>query len=124
MLLLIEGKIVRTATGPNDVPGGSETLAPDSWNVAGFAGKSAVIRIVDQATAGWGHISVDQIAQCDLKPAPRVLLTNAKRDFKIDQRYLNLPIKNGAPTRKVTTQVDGRPVVCNDIALADAGADW
>src|ERR1017187_2726258 len=30
MNLLIDGKIARNATGPNDKPGGSETLAPDS----------------------------------------------------------------------------------------------
>ena len=29
MNLLIDGKVVRNATGPNDKPGGSETLAPD-----------------------------------------------------------------------------------------------
>lgn len=124
MNLLVDGKVVRSATGPNDAPGGSEALEADSWNVAEFAGKPAVIRIVDQATAGWGHISVDQIAQSDTQPKARKVLAHAKRDFKIDKRYLNLPIKNGAPTRKVTTRVDGRLVVSNDIALADAAADW
>ena len=29
MNLLVDGKVVRTATGPNDKPGGSEALAPD-----------------------------------------------------------------------------------------------
>ncbi len=120
--LLIDGKVVRNATGPNDKPGGSERLAPESWDVAEFAGKMAVIQIVDMATGGWGHINVDHIVQTDRKPPG--LLYNAKRDFTIEHRYLNLPIKNGAAKRVVTTLVEGRAVVRNDIELADADPDW
>jgi hypothetical protein len=94
MNLLISGKAVRNATGPNDKPGGSETLAPEYWDVSEFAGKPVVIQIVDNATGGWGHINVDQIVQTDRKPPQ--LLANAKREFRIEKRYLNLPIKNGA----------------------------
>ena len=122
MNLLIDGKAVRNATGPNDKPGGSETLAPESWDVSEFAGKPAVIQIVDNATGGWGHINVDQIVQTDRKPPQ--LLANAKREFSIEKRYLNLPIKNGAPKRRVTTLVDGRVEVRNDIELANAAPDW
>jgi sucrose-6-phosphate hydrolase SacC (GH32 family) len=122
MNLLVEGKVVRVATGPNDRPGGSEALAPDAWDVGEFAGKTAVLQIVDQAKGGWGHINVDQIAQSDRRP-PR-LMANAKREFKIGQRYLNIPIKNGVPTRKVTTLVDGRAEVVNDIGLANGEPDW
>jgi fructan beta-fructosidase len=46
------------------------------------------------------------------------------REFKIDHRYLNFPIKNGAAKRKVTVLVDGRVEVQNDMELADAEADW
>ena len=122
MNLLVEGKAVRNATGPNDKPGGSETLAPEYWDVTEFAGKTAVIQIVDNATGGWGHINVDQIVQTDRKPPQ--LLANAKREFRIEKRYLNLPIKNGAPKRRVTTLVDGRVEVRNDIELATAAPDW
>ena len=122
MNLLIAGRAVRNATGPNGQPGGSETLAPELWDVSEFAGQSAVIQIVDQATGGWGHINVDQIVQTDRKPP--LLLTSAKREFPITKRYLNLPIKNGAPKRKVTTLVDGRVEVKNDIELANAAPDW
>jgi len=65
MNLLIDGRAVRNATGPNDRPGGSEALAPESWDVSEFAGRTAVIQIVDQATGGWGHINVDHIVQTD-----------------------------------------------------------
>jgi fructan beta-fructosidase len=39
--LLVDGQVVRSATGPNDQPGGSEALAPESWDVSEFAGKMA-----------------------------------------------------------------------------------
>lgn len=122
MNLLVGGKVVRTATGPNDNSGGSETLAPDSWDVSEFAGKAAVLQIVDQATGGWGHINVDHIVLTDRKPMG--LLTNAKREFTVEKRYLNLPIKNGAPKRVVSTIVEGRVVVRNDIELANGEPDW
>jgi fructan beta-fructosidase len=96
--LLIGGKAVRNATGPNDKSGGSEALAAESWDVSEFAGKSAVIQIVDQAKGGWGHINVDHIVQSDRKAA--TLLTDARREFRIEKRYLNLPIKNGAPNAR------------------------
>ena len=39
------------------------------------------------------------------------------------KRYLNIPIKNGSK-RSVTTLVDGKVHVRNDIGLADAAPDW
>ncbi len=120
--LVVDGHVVRSATGPNAQPGGSEALGPESWEVGEFAGKTAVLRIVDQATGGWGHINVDHIVQTDRKPPG--LLVNARREFTIRQRYLHLPIRNGAPKRVVTTLVDGRVAVRNDIELADGTPDW
>ncbi len=35
--LLLAGRVVRTATGQNTIPGGSEELAPASWDVADLA---------------------------------------------------------------------------------------
>jgi hypothetical protein len=67
--LLVDGKAVRTATGPNTKPGGSEALAPASWDVGEFAGRSARIEIVDKATGSWGHINVDQIVLTDAPSA-------------------------------------------------------
>src|SRR5262249_35664707 len=37
--LLLDGKVVRTTTGPNDKPGGSEHLDWHTWDVREFAGK-------------------------------------------------------------------------------------
>ena len=67
MELLVDGKAVRAATGPNDRPGGSERLDWASWDVAEFLGKTATLRITDSHTGGWGHINVDQIVQSDTK---------------------------------------------------------
>jgi sucrose-6-phosphate hydrolase SacC (GH32 family) len=122
MNLLVDGKIARTATGPNIQAGGSEMLAPASWDVSELAGRTVRIEIVDNATGGWGHINVDHIVQTDRRPPQ--LLTNAERRFKIEKRYLNLPIKNGAPKRNVTSLVDGFVEVKNDIELAKAEPDW
>ncbi len=77
--LLVDGEVIRSATGPNDKPGGSEALAQDSWDVAEFAGQAAVLRIVDDAQGGWGHINVDHIVQTDTRP--KGFVTDAERAF-------------------------------------------
>jgi sucrose-6-phosphate hydrolase SacC (GH32 family) len=120
--LLVDGKAVRTATGLNDKPGGSEVLAQQSWDVSEFSGKAAVLRIVDDAKGGWGHINVDHIMQTDTKP--KGVVNDAARAFTASARYLHIPIKNGAPKRVVTLFVDGKPAVRNDIELADGEPDW
>ncbi|MBN8247463.1 MAG: GH32 C-terminal domain-containing protein [Verrucomicrobia bacterium] len=120
--LIVDGQVVRTATGPNDRPGGSEELAPGSWEIADLAGHRARLRIVDEARGGWGHLNVDQIVQTDRK-LPGVL-KDARREFTATGRYLNLPVKHGAPRRKVTLLVEGRKVVTNDIELAPDAPDW
>jgi len=77
--LLVDGKLVRTATGSNTQPGGSEALTWSSWDVSDSQNRTAVIEIVDQATGGWGHINVDQILQTDQR-LPR-LLSHVSREL-------------------------------------------
>jgi fructan beta-fructosidase len=120
--LLVGGQAVRNATGPNDQPGGSETLMADFWDVSEFAGQTAVIQIVDQAQGGWGHINVDQIVQTDRKPPG--LLANVTREITLQKRYLNLPVKNGGPKRQMRVSVDDQPPRDFEIELADAEPDW
>ncbi|MCH7905304.1 MAG: hypothetical protein IH944_12175 [Armatimonadetes bacterium] len=60
MNLIVDGKVVRTATGLND-----EELLWETWNVSEFNGKRAHFVIVDTATGGWGHINIDHIEQAD-----------------------------------------------------------
>lgn len=59
--LLVDGKVVRTATGRNE-----ERLLWETWDVSDFEGKQAQIEIVDEATGGWGHINIDEIEQADV----------------------------------------------------------
>ena len=54
--LVVDGEVVRSATGNN-----SETLDWASWNVSELNGRKAELQIVDNNRAGWGHILVDQI---------------------------------------------------------------
>ncbi len=120
--LLVDGAVVRAATGGNDRPGGSEALAPAAWDVAEFVGRTAVLRVLDTATGGWGHLNVDQIVQSDRRPPQ--LRRDVERTFAVDRQYLLLPIRNGAPKRRVTLLVDGHVEVDNAIELADAAPDW
>ncbi|MFI8850111.1 GH32 C-terminal domain-containing protein [Streptomyces sp. NPDC053499] len=64
--LLVDGKVVRSATGKDD-----EVLDWASWDVDDLAGKRAKIRIVDDNTGGWGHVNVDHIVLSDTKARPR-----------------------------------------------------
>ncbi len=112
--LLVGGSVVRTATGPNDKPGGSERLDWSSWDVAEFAGKEAVLRVVDARKGGWGHINVDQIVQGDRRrgDAPTT------REFVAEADYLRFPVRTGAPKRRVRLEADGRLLDEFDIELA------
>ena len=67
--LLINGKIVRSATGWR-----SDYLIPASWDVSRWRGQRARVQIVDQASGDWGHINVDHIVQTD-KPERMPVVT-------------------------------------------------
>ncbi|MBI3867276.1 MAG: GH32 C-terminal domain-containing protein [Verrucomicrobia bacterium] len=122
MNLLVEDHIVRSATGPNTLAGGSEELAMSFWDVDDLRGRKGRIQIVDRATGGWGHINVDQIVFTDQKP-PGVL-TNAMRELLLTARYLHLPVKTGGKLRKLSVWVDNRVVREADVELEDASPDW
>jgi len=120
--LLIDGQVVRTATGPNDRPGGREHLDWEQWDVSEFAGRAAVLELVDLATGGWGHLNVDHILLTDQRLAG--LRTNVTREIVLHQRYLNLPVKNGAPKRWLTVRVGDQLKRDFEIELADGAPDW
>ena len=115
MNLLVDGKVVRTATGPNGKPGGTERLDWEAWDVSDLAGKAATIQIVDQAKGGWGHINVDQIVQSEA----RRQFEPAQREIVVERRYLHLPVKTGE--RKVRMRVaEGEKTLREfDIELAE-----
>ncbi|RYD48572.1 MAG: hypothetical protein EOP83_26330, partial [Verrucomicrobiaceae bacterium] len=68
--LLVDGKIVKSATGRN-----SDALYTASWDVSPWKGREAKIEIVDEAPGSWGHILVDDIVQTDSPQVPPVVTT-------------------------------------------------
>src|SRR4051794_30431885 len=58
--LLVDGQVVRTATGRE-----SEHLDWTGWNVRSLIGKTARLQLVDRNTGGWGHILADQFMFAD-----------------------------------------------------------
>ena len=63
--LLIQGKVVKSATGWR-----SDRLMPTSWDVSRWLGQTAQIQIVDEASGDWGHINVADIIQTDAPEEP------------------------------------------------------
>ncbi len=80
--LVVGDRVARSATGPNDRPGGTERLEWASWDVADLEGQTARIEIVDAETGGWGHINVDHITMSDEKMAEEV-----RTDVLLDETY-------------------------------------
>ncbi len=118
--LILNGKVVRTATGPNDRPGGSEALSWHNWDVSDLKGKSATIQIVDKRTGGWGHINIDHIVQSEQKIEP----VDLTREIRLQDRYLHLPVKHGAPKQYVFISVDDETVLDFDIRLTADEPDY
>lgn len=58
--LLMDGKIVRSATGWR-----SDRLVPTSWDVGAWRGRKACVQVVDAASGDWGHINVSRVEQTD-----------------------------------------------------------
>ena len=54
--LVVDGQVVRTATGRD-----TEVLNWQSWDVTDLNGKTATIVVTDAATGGWGHILLDEV---------------------------------------------------------------
>ncbi len=87
--LVVNDKIVRTATGPN-----SEALDWVGWDVREFAGQSAKVQIIDNNTGGWGHILVDQFTAADvaaLSVNQRAHWLDYGRDFYAGVTFNDVP---------------------------------
>ena len=65
--LLINGNVVRSLAGDN-----AGLLNWKGWDVSEFAGQNAQLRIVDQATGGWGHLTLDHVMLTDTAAAAQV----------------------------------------------------
>lgn len=120
--LIADGKVVRSATGPNRSPGGSERLAWESWDVSDLTGKSAAIEIIDDQKGSWGHLNVDQLVQSD---TPAVL--SVDRRFTVDQRYLIWPVTLDTRQKRrffLTLDVADQPLAYLDICLSNNPDFW
>ncbi len=53
-LCTADGTEVRLARGIND-----QTMQSASWDLTPYAGKSMFLKVVDDSTTGWGHVTVD-----------------------------------------------------------------
>ncbi len=65
MNLLVDDRVVLSATGQND-----NRMTPRTWDVRRWAGRTAQLQVVDNERGGWGNIGVDQIIFSD---RPQVL---------------------------------------------------
>jgi uncharacterized protein (DUF608 family) len=70
--LIVNGKVVRTATGHNSL-----RLRKESFDVKEFINQMATIEIVDQEAGGWGHITVDQIMMSDNRDVDEIPVSQA-----------------------------------------------
>ncbi|MCB9892143.1 MAG: glycoside hydrolase family 32 protein [Planctomycetes bacterium] len=105
MNLRVRGEVVRTATGPNTNPGGSERLELHVWNVRDLRDQNAVLEIVDRASGGWGHINVDHIVATNTKPdVPQY--ESRERRFTVSKPYLVIPVRNGARKTELVLEVE------------------
>ena len=116
MNLLIDGKVVLSATGPNTQPGGSEFLNWENWDVRKYKGKKAVLQIVDDASGGWGHINVDQVSQSNTLAKKRAFVAPPRRggetphlentqEIKITGKYIIVPVSNKGQRGRMTIVV-------------------
>lgn len=70
MNLVIDGQVVRTATGHDD-----NRMRREFFDVREFEGRTAHLEIVDDWTGPWGNIGIDQIEFAD-RPATSVALAD------------------------------------------------
>ena len=56
--LIVDGVRKETPTECNNV------MKEKSWNVTGYAGKHAQLRLIDHHSGGWGHINFDHLQAC------------------------------------------------------------
>lgn len=109
--LLVNGKVVRTQTGPDD-----EQLKFAYWDVSDLVDKKAVIQIVDAHKGGWGHVSIDSIVQTDKQP-----WVDIEVKIKAEKKYLNIPVDNDLNIERAYVYVEGKMDTYLSLQLADPG---
>jgi uncharacterized protein (DUF608 family) len=75
MNLIVDGTVVRSATGRDD-----NRMHLESFDVRDLAHKTAVLQIVDEERGGWGHIGIDEIVFAD-EPRGEMPVLSSQPDF-------------------------------------------
>ncbi|MBL7133414.1 MAG: glycoside hydrolase family 32 protein [Phycisphaerae bacterium] len=140
MNLLVGGKVVCSATGPDVGDGGNEFLNWENWDVKKYKGKTAFLQIVDDHSGRWGHVNVDQISQSDKETKKKKFvapprrgggggnpnMTNAQ-EIRIKGKYIIFPVSNGRKQRGRLTIMVGDQLVHNldcDFPADKDAIDW
>lgn len=87
--LVVDGEVVRSATGTN-----SASLDWASWDLSDLQGKTAHLQFVDTVTGGWGHLYADQATLADspaLDAASRVRWIDHGADYYAGVTFNSLP---------------------------------
>ncbi len=74
--LVVDGKVVYAATGTRNTQ-----LQQQFWCVESLIGKEAHLEIVDSESAGWGHVTVDNICFANVPPIGRRTVPSGHRHF-------------------------------------------
>ncbi|MDW8038650.1 MAG: GH116 family glycosyl hydrolase, partial [Thermoguttaceae bacterium] len=87
--LLVDGKVVASATGRND-----NRMQRQSFDVRPWAGKQAQLQIVDQASEGWGNIGLDHIVFSDKPVEPQLPLPQRPDYGTMALAVVGQPVQN------------------------------
>lgn len=117
--LLVDGESVAESRSVTN----SGILNNLSWDVKAYKGKPAVIRIVDNATGGWGHILVDNIYQSNKDAS--TIITDYQLTYEVNSNYLLIPVEDNAPEMSIQLTADGEKIgEPMNIRLANANIDY
>jgi fructan beta-fructosidase len=123
--LIVNGRVEFSATGVNDNVIRTNQLDWVSWDVSGLKGKKAVIELLDLDSARKdAYISVDNIYQGDASREKETYVYNQERKLKVNSRYLNIPVKEGAYPQLMRISADGKTVREFVVELAESAPDY
>ena len=66
--LIVNGDVIFETKAEKGSTDCIETMYEKSWNVSGFTGSRAQLRLIDHSSEGWGHINFDHLQACHKLP--------------------------------------------------------
>ena len=66
--LIVDGKVIFETKAEKGSEDCIETMSEKSWNVSGFTGSQAQLRLIDHSSGAWGHINFDHLQACHKLP--------------------------------------------------------